>query len=86
MDFIHSRKHLQQGDVVVVDCSHQSNILLMDDSNFSKYKNGNEYRHFGGFYDMLPARISVPHTGNWNITIDLGGRRANIEYSINILS
>lgn len=85
MDFIHSREYLHQGDVVVVDCSHQCNILLTDDNNFQKYKRGDSFRYFGGAYKMFPARITVPETGNWNVTIDLGGGQANIRYNISFI-
>jgi Domain of unknown function (DUF1883) len=85
MSFLHSREYLDQGDVVVVNCSHQCNIMLMDDGNFQSYKSGRRFTHYGGFYKMLPARIAAPSTGNWNIVLDLGGGRANISHSIQIL-
>src|ERR1700719_4119898 len=37
-DFIHAREYLHQGDVVIVDCDHQCNVRLMDDSDFSSYR------------------------------------------------
>lgn len=84
-NFIHSREYLSQGDIVVVNCSHQCNVMLTDDSNFSNYRSGHGFNYHGGFYKQLPAQIVVPHTGYWNITIDLGGGSANIKYSINIV-
>jgi hypothetical protein len=84
-DFIHSREYLHEGDVVIVDCDHQCNVRVMDDSNFYSYRSGGRHTYYGGFYPMLPARIPVPHDGDWNVTIDLGGGRANIRYSINYL-
>jgi len=85
MNFIHSREHLSRGDVVVVDCSHQSNVLLTDDANFRGYKAGRGYEYHGGHFKQFPAEIVVPSTGYWNVTIDLGGGQANIKYSINVL-
>ena len=85
MQFEHARKYLSEGDIVEVQCTHQCNVRLTDDSNFSKFKSRAAHRYFGGFYKMLPAQIVVPHTGNWNITIDLGGGIARYRYSINIL-
>ncbi len=84
-DFIHGREYLAAGDVVVVDCSHECNIRLTDDINFQNFRSGRSHRAYGGFYKMFPARIAVPHDGYWNVTIDLGGGRANIRYSINYL-
>ncbi|CAN5213449.1 hypothetical protein BH10PSE2_BH10PSE2_11940 [soil metagenome] len=70
---IHSREYLNGGDVVVVNCTHQSNVLVMDDSNFSAYRRGSSARHYGGFYRHLPARISIPHAGHWNIVLEAPG-------------
>jgi hypothetical protein len=84
-DFIHAREYLSAGDLVVVQCSHQCNVRLTDDSNFQAYRSGRQHRAYGGFFRMLPARIAVPHDGYWNVTIDLGGGRANINYSINYI-
>ena len=85
MSFIHAREYLEAGDVVVVDCDHQCNVCVMDDTNFNHYQSGQRFSFYGGFYRRLPARIGVPHAGYWNVTLDLGGGRANIRYSINYL-
>lgn len=85
MNFVHAREYLHEGDIVIVNCSHQCNVRVMDDSNFSSYRSGGQHRHYGGFYRMLPARISVPHDGEWNTTIDLGGSGSSFRYSINYL-
>ena len=82
---MHQREYLNEGDVVVVDCSHRCNIRLMDDGDFASYRRGGRHRYYGGHYDMLPARIQVPHNGHWNITLYLGGDSATIRHSINIL-
>ncbi|MDX6696204.1 MAG: hypothetical protein QOF02_3807 [Blastocatellia bacterium] len=85
MSFLHKREYLDEGDVVVVNCSHQCNVMLTTDENFQRYRRGDEFHYHGGFYKRLPARIPVPRTGQWNITLDLGGGNANIRYSINII-
>ncbi|RWM96196.1 MAG: DUF1883 domain-containing protein [Mesorhizobium sp.] len=84
-DFIHAREYLGAGDTVVVECSHQCNVLVMDDANFQNYRSRRQYRYHGGFYKRLPASISVPHSGHWNTVIDLGGGHAQIRYSIRYL-
>ena len=85
MKFEHAREYLNQGDLVIVNCSHQCNVRLMDDTNFSRYKRAESHRYYGGFYEKLPARIGVPHSGFWNVTLDLGGGSANIKFSIDVL-
>ena len=83
--FLHRREYLEQGDIVIVDCSHQCNITLMSDLNFSKFKAGKSHNYYGGFYQYLPARIVAPCEGYWNIVLDLGGRSATVRHSISII-
>ncbi|NHV31739.1 DUF1883 domain-containing protein [Burkholderia sp. D-99] len=85
MSFLHKREYLEEGDVVVVNCSHQCNIHLTDDQNFQSYRSGRQFRYFGGFYKILPARIAAPHSGYWNISLDLGGGSASVRHSISII-
>jgi len=84
-DFIHTQEWLNQGDVVVVECDHQCNVRITDDANFDRFRKGMSHRYYGGFYRVLPARIAVPNSGRWNITVDLGGGRANVKYAINYI-
>uniref|UniRef100_UPI00402526F0 DUF1883 domain-containing protein n=1 Tax=Escherichia coli TaxID=562 RepID=UPI00402526F0 len=86
MSYIHSREHADHGDVISVHCSHQINVLVLDDANYSKYRSGRQCTYYGGFYTRFPANIAVPHSGYWNVVLALPpGHRANIQYSINII-
>ena len=40
MKFIHQREHLNEDDIVVIQCSQMCNIRLMNDANFRSFKNG----------------------------------------------
>jgi len=84
-NFIHSCDHFNQGDVVVLNCDTQCNFTLMDDSNFESYRRGGGHQYYGGFKEYFPARIQVPHTGYWNVVIDLGGGSANIRYGLKVI-
>ncbi|EPG7576011.1 DUF1883 domain-containing protein [Providencia rettgeri] len=84
---VHSRDYINGNDVVSVQCSHQINVLVMDDHQFNNYRNGRDAKIYGGFYKQFPANIRVPHSGYWNVVLALpAGHRANIRYSINIIS
>jgi hypothetical protein len=85
MNFIHSREYLSQGDAAELNCDTQCNFMLTDDSNFSSYKTGERFTYYGGHYKMFPARIAAPHTGYWNITIDLAGGVGNIRYDLRVI-
>ena len=82
MKFFHTREHLNQGDIVEVNCSHQCNIILTTDSNFANCRSGRKFQYHGGHYETLPARIVVSSNGWWKITLDLGGSSATIKHSI----
>ncbi|OSL95220.1 hypothetical protein EBAG_00501 [Escherichia coli T426] len=86
MSHIHSREYMNDGDIVTVQCSHQINVLLMDDSNYRAFKRGGRFTYYGGFYERFPANITSPHSGYWNVVLALPpGHRANIRYSINVI-
>ena len=70
---IHPREYLSGGDIVVVNCTHQSDVMVMDDLNYGAYRRGSSARYYGGFYKRLPARIAVPHSGHWNIVLNAPG-------------
>lgn len=82
MQHLHKREHLEEGDIVVVNCSHRCNVMVMDDSNYRSYQTGSRFTHYGGHFKRLPARIPVPSTGYWNVVLDLGGGSAAIRHSI----
>ncbi|MEA5115206.1 MAG: DUF1883 domain-containing protein [Geobacteraceae bacterium] len=70
MNFIHARKKLNKGDVVELTCEATCNFMLTDDGNFSSYKKGDIFGYYGGHFESFPARITAPHSGDWNIIID----------------
>jgi hypothetical protein len=76
MKYIHQREHLNEDDVVVIECSQTCNIRLMSDANFRSFKNGGRHTYHGGAFDTFPAKITVPSSGFWNITIDTVSRKA----------
>ncbi len=67
---------MKEGDTVVIQCSQTCNIRLMNDANFRSFKNGGRHTYHGGAFEDFPARIKVPSTGYWNITLDTVTRRA----------
>ncbi|GGU81789.1 hypothetical protein GCM10009504_43070 [Pseudomonas laurentiana] len=77
MKFVHRREHLNEDDIVVIECSQRCNIRLMSDANFRSFKNGGRHTYHGGAFDRFPAKITVPSSGFWNITLDTAGPRLN---------
>ena len=63
MKYIHQREHLNEDDIVVIECSQTCNIRLMNDANFRSFKNGGRHTYHGGAFDSFPAKITVPCSG-----------------------
>lgn len=91
MKFIHQREQLNEGDLVIIESSQPCNIRLMNDANFRAFKNGGRHGYLGGHFERFPAKIRVPSSGFWNITLDTVTRRPisvtrkpTLDYSIRI--
>jgi hypothetical protein len=82
LQVMHSRQHLNAGGLAKVQCSHQANVLLMDDENFRNFLDGHLFYYYGGFYRKFPVQLVIPETGDWNVALHLGGLVAQISYSI----
>ena len=89
MKFINRREFLHEGDQVIIESSQPCNIRLMNDANYRSFRKGGRHTYHGGAFIRFPARIRVPSTGFWNITLDTVTRRAisvtrkpQLEYSI----
>lgn len=86
MHFIHSRKKLNKGDVVELNCDSFCNFMLTDESDFSAYKRGDIFGYFGGHFKSFPARITVPHAGEWNIIIDTASGEPINSWELRVIS
>ncbi|HLT04762.1 MAG TPA: DUF1883 domain-containing protein [Pseudomonas sp.] len=76
MKFIHRREYLNEDDLVIIESSQPCNIRLMNDANFRSFRKGGRHTYHGGAFVKFPARIRVPSTGFWNITLDTVSRKA----------
>jgi hypothetical protein len=85
-DHLHNRLFLKEGDVVEVDCDTQANVTLMDDSDYANFQAGQSHHYYGGFFTHFPARLSPPHSGYWNVVLDLGGGPATVRHATRVLS
>lgn len=85
MKFLHAESYLDAGDLAVIELDSQANVLLMDDSNFSAYRSGGSYRYHGGLAKRSPVRLAAPHSGHWNVVVDLGGYSGSVRAGISFL-
>lgn len=78
--------YLERGQIVEVKLSGSAaNVRLMNGTNLSSYKNGRRHTYYGGLMKSSPARIGVPHSGHWYVTVDLAGLRGSTRSSVRVL-
>ncbi len=76
----------QRGDVVEVTLSGSAaNVRLLDSLNFHNYKSGRRHRYYGGLVTKSPARLVIPHSGSWNVTVDMQGLRGSVRSTVNVI-
>lgn len=54
----------------IVDLDNASNVFLVDESNFRKYRSGQSFTYYGGYYDRNPVRISVNGIGRYYLVVE----------------
>lgn len=85
MKFLQYEFDLSANDIVEVTLDKQANVRLLDEANFSQYRNGRQHRYHGGLARTSPTRINAPHAGHWYVVIDLGGYAGNVRASARVL-
>ena len=87
MDFqYYDLRYRHRGETVKVMLSgNAANVQLMDSSNFQNYRNGRDYRYYGGYAHKSPFLIEIPRSGYWYVTIDLGGHAGTIRSSVDVI-
>ena len=78
--------HQSKGNVVEVTLSGSAaNVRLLDSMNFQSYRAGHQHRYYGGLITHSPARLIIPLTGTWHVTVDLQGLQGSIRSSVRII-
>ena len=74
------------GEVVEVTLAgNAANVFLVDNTNFSAYRAGRNYKYYGGHATSSPVRLQIPHSGHWYLVVDLGGYGGSVRHSMRIL-
>jgi hypothetical protein len=87
MQFIHHDLGYRRGGEVVevVLSGNAANVRLMDSSNFTGYRSGQQHRYYGGLAKRSPVHLQVPHSGHWYVTVDMQGLQGSVRSSARIL-
>ena len=84
MKYSYKEGNFKKGDILSIVIDRKVNIYLMDNINFTRYKNDNSCEYYGGVANSSPYNITVPRTGHWYIVIDLDGGTGILNYSIKV--
>ena len=87
MKFTHYELGQQpRGTVVEVTLAGSAaNVRLLDSSNFQSYRSGRQHRYHGGLIRRSPARLVIPQSGHWHVTVDMQGLRGQTSSSIRVI-
>ena len=79
MKFLHRPFKANPKDVVVVEFSAPTKILLLHRLEFNRYKKGRTYRYRGGFAEKSPVEFTIPAQGTWHVVIEKGTYKNPLE-------
>ena len=86
MKFIHNDLgQRKRGEIVEITLTSGANVRLMDNVNFTSYKNGRKHHYIGGLAKKSPIRLGIPRSGHWHIAIDMQGLRGRTRASVRLL-
>lgn len=78
--------NLKSGQIVEVTLSGSSaNVMLLDVSNYSQYKQGRQFSYHGGFTKQSPVRLQVPRSTHWFGVVDLRGLGGRVNANFRVL-
>jgi hypothetical protein len=85
MNYLHYEFDVGPDRVIQVTLDKQANTRLLDNSNYQNYRNGQQYRYYGGYATVSPVNLRAPYQGHWHLVIDLGGYPGTVTASIQIV-
>jgi hypothetical protein len=63
-----------------------SNVILIDRTNFARYRAGQGFLYEGGHFRQSPVHLEVPEDGHWYVVVDLGGYRGRVNANVEVES
>ena len=77
--------HRNRGEVVEVELDRAANVQVMDSGNFNNYSYGRAHQYYGGYVTRSPYRVTIPQSGRWYVTVDLGGYAGSVRAGVQVL-
>jgi hypothetical protein len=86
MNHLHKYLALNQRDVLKIHLSNPAQVMLLDDKNYSLYKDEMEYDFYGKLAKRSPFIIKAPHAGNWHLVIEQADSGQDLSVNVQIIS
>ncbi|HKK37960.1 MAG TPA: DUF1883 domain-containing protein [Cryomorphaceae bacterium] len=83
MKFLHKPFQAKAKDKIEVSFDKPTKVLLLESSQFLKYKKGVTYRYRGGKAEKSPVSFTIPFEGIWHAVIEKGTYHQPLEVSGN---
>lgn len=83
MRFLHGSLKAHIGDMITVQPSAPTRVLIMTDREFNKYKNNMSFTYYGGHKDDA-YKFTIPKSGTWKVVIEKGTVNAPVDLTANI--
>ena len=72
-------KYLSQGNIVEVSLTGtECDVMLVNYTNLSNYKNGRDVKYYGGHCKQSPVKIRIPHYDHWYVIVANGNVKASV--------
>jgi hypothetical protein len=87
MEYLESDLGWQSSGSVRVDLrGTEANVLLLDGPNLHRFRNAQDYDHYGGHYKTSPVFIGIPHGAHWHVVVNLGGYGGRVDATIKMMA
>lgn len=72
MKYLHKQLKAGRNCIVVVNFDHPAKVMLLKDSEYRKYKDGQTYNYRGGFAENSPVKFVLPEGATWHVVVEKG--------------
>lgn len=83
MRFLHKPFSAKAKDKIEITFDKPTKVLLIEGSQFTRYKKGLTYRYRGGTAKKSPVSFTVPFDGTWHAIIEKGTYNRPLEVAGN---
>jgi hypothetical protein len=84
MNFLNYDVSTGPNSIIEVTLTNAANVLVMDESNFQRFRSGQGHSYHGGYYTQSPVIIRVP-IGRWHVVVHLGGYAGHVSATVRVI-